>query len=51
MITLGGEQGLLASPNETMNPDTPMGVRINPATREMMWLTIRDLNATVPEET
>jgi hypothetical protein len=44
VISLGSEEGLLASPNETMNPDTRVGVRINPITHELVWLTVRDLN-------
>jgi hypothetical protein len=47
IMSLGSEQGLLASPNETMNPDTRVGIRINPVTRDAVWLTVRDLNAAV----
>jgi hypothetical protein len=47
IMSLGSEQGLLASPNETMNPATRVGIRINPVTRDAIWLTVRDLNAAV----
>jgi hypothetical protein len=44
IMTLGTEQGLLASVNETMKPDTRVGLRINPVTRDVVWLTVADLN-------
>jgi hypothetical protein len=44
MMTLGTEQGLLASVNETMKPGTRVGLRINPVTRDVVWLTVAYLN-------
>jgi hypothetical protein len=43
IFSLGTEQGLLASANEHLNPNARVGVRINPTTRELVWLTVADL--------
>lgn len=44
LVTLGSERGNLATVNDTMNPLTRVGVRIDPTTRRTTWITVADIN-------
>ncbi len=43
MASLGGERGKLAAINDSMPPQTRVGVQIDPVTRETTWITIEDM--------
>jgi len=42
LVTLGSERGWLTTVNETMRPDARIGVRIDPVTREVVWITVKE---------
>lgn len=44
LVSLGSERGNLAPINDMMNPQTRVGVRIDPTTRKTSWITVGDLN-------
>ena len=43
LVSLGGNPGHLVVVNDTLKPDTRMGVQIDPTTRNTKWITMLDL--------
>lgn len=44
LVTLGSERGKLAAVNDTMDPRTRVGLRIDPTMRRVTWITVADLD-------
>lgn len=44
LVSLGSERGKLATVNDAMDPNTIVGVRIDPSTRVTTWISVADLH-------
>jgi hypothetical protein len=44
LVTLGTERENLAVVNDTMKPQARVGLRLDPKTRRVTWITVADLN-------